>query len=83
MGISKITRNFQVTLPHDVREVKNFRVGDKVLFVVNGENVDLVKMDREIISSAAGLWKDMKEGGVAYERRLREEWKKRERREMK
>lgn len=78
MGISKITRNFQVTLPQDVREVKHFKIGDKVLFVVNGEKIDLVKMDKQIIQAAAGLWKDMKEDGVTYTRRLRKGWKKRQ-----
>lgn len=82
MGISKITRNFQVTLPQDVREIKHFRVGDKVLFVLDGERVDIVKMDNEIMKSAAGLWKDVKEDGVTYERKLRREWGKREKREM-
>jgi len=83
MGISKITRNFQVTLPHDVREAKNFRVGEKVLFIINGEKIDVVKMDKNIISSAAGLWTNFKESGIDYERKLRKEWKKREEREMK
>ena len=83
MGISKITRNFQVTLPQDVREVKKFKVGDKVLFIINGEKVDVVKIDKNVITAAAGLWKDMKEDGLAYERRLRKEWAKREQREIK
>ena len=82
MGISKITRNFQVTLPRDVRELKRFNVGDKVLFVVEGERIDLVKMDKETIRSAAGLWKDMKEDGTSYVRKTRSEWRKREIREM-
>ena len=78
MGISKITRNFQVTLPRDVRELKRFKVGDKLLFVVDGERIDIMKMDREIIGAAAGLWKGMKEDGLSYVKRIRNEWEKRE-----
>ncbi len=77
MGISKITRNFQVTLPKDVRELKNFSVGEKVLFVVDGDKVGLVKMDKNIVKEVAGLWTGMKETGMYYEKRLRKEWAKR------
>ena len=45
MGVSKMTRNFQV-------------------------------------SAAAGLWKDLSESGVRYERRVRRGWPKRLRREL-
>jgi len=77
MGISKITRNYQITLPQDIREMKNFKVGDKVLFVVDDDVIQLVKMDEEVMRAAAGLWKDVKEDGVAYTRRLRKGWRKR------
>ena len=78
MGISKITRNFQITLPKDVRELKDFRVGEKVLFVVEGDRVDIVKIDKNIVKEAAGLWAGMKETGVEYETRVRKEWTKRQ-----
>ncbi|MBI2669360.1 AbrB/MazE/SpoVT family DNA-binding domain-containing protein [Candidatus Woesearchaeota archaeon] len=77
MGISKITRNYQVTVPQDVRELKGLDIGDKVLFVIEGERVDLVKMDKKVISDAAGLWSDLKETGLQYEKRLRKGWRKR------
>ena len=44
MGISKITRNYQVTLPKDVREVKNLRVGDKVLFAIEDDRIESLKV---------------------------------------
>ena len=77
MGISKITRNFQITLPKDVRELKDFKVGEKVLFLVEGNRVDIVKIDKNVVKEAAGLWAGMKETGLDYERRLRKEWSKR------
>ena len=77
MGISKITRNFQVTLPKDIRELKHLEVGDKVLFVNQGERVDMIKIDKAIIKKAAGLWNTEKETGLEYERRLRKGWNKR------
>lgn len=77
MGISKITRNFQVTLPPDVREIKDFHIGDKVLFVMNGGTVEVEKVGRDVIMEAAGIWAGEKETGVQYQRRVRKEWRKR------
>ena len=34
-------------------------------------------MHKKIINAAAGLWSDMKETGVEYERMVRKGWKKR------
>ncbi|MEK6861664.1 MAG: AbrB/MazE/SpoVT family DNA-binding domain-containing protein [Nanoarchaeota archaeon] len=77
MGISKITRNYQVTLPRDIREIKRFRVGEKVLFLVEGDKVELVKIDKNIVREAAGLWRGLKETGLEYKKRLRKGWSKR------
>jgi len=77
MGISKITRNFQITLPKDVREIKNFHVGEKVMFVVEGDKVDIIKLDKDIIKQTAGLWEGLNETGQEYERRVRKDWAKR------
>lgn len=77
MGISKITRNFQITLPKDVRELKNFQVGEKLMFVVEGDKVDILKLDNYIINQTAGLWSDINETGQEYERMVRKDWAKR------
>ena len=81
MGISKITRNFQVTLPKDIREIKNLKEGDSVIFSIEGETVDIVKADKNVITEAAGLWSEEKETGLEYERRIRTGWKNRLKRE--
>lgn len=78
MGISKITRNFQITLPKDVRKQRNFKVGDTLLFVVTDDKTELVKMDKDIIQKTAGLWSTTAETGLQYERRLRSAWQKRQ-----
>ncbi len=77
MGISKITRNNQVTLPKDVRELKNLREGDNVIFVVEGNRIELVKANKDVITATAGLWSRTKETGLIYERRIRKGWSKR------
>lgn len=81
MGIAKITRNYQITIPKDVREVKGLREGDKVIFIIEDNKVNLTKMNRESIKYAAGLWSKTKETGTEYKRRIRAGWKKRLKRE--
>ncbi|MBI5388759.1 AbrB/MazE/SpoVT family DNA-binding domain-containing protein [Candidatus Woesearchaeota archaeon] len=77
MGTSKITRNYQVTLPKDVRKIGEYKIGDKVLFMVKEGRLELVKMDTQIIEDAAGLWKETPERGIEYENRVRKGWKNR------
>ncbi len=82
MGISKITRNWQVTIPKDVREIKQLEEGDSVIFAIEGNRVDLLRMDKDVIRAAAGLWTETKETGIAFERRMRKSWETRRKREL-
>jgi len=82
MGIAKITRNWQVTIPKDVRELKGLEEGDNIIFAIEGERVDILKMNRDVIRAAAGLWTETKETGIAYENRLRKTWESRRKREF-
>lgn len=80
MGIAKVTRNYQVTIPKDVRTLQNIRVGDTVLFALEGSKVDFLKFNKDdVFKSAIGIWKD-KESSVEYVRKIRRGWKKREQR---
>ncbi len=77
MGISKVTRNCQVTLPKDVRRQLHLREGDEVIFTVSDNKAVVTKSTRDIIKETAGIWKDMKETGIEYEKRIRKGWSKR------
>ena len=80
MDISKITRNYQITLPRDVRRIVGLKEGDEVVFTVENNPIKISKADEDIIFKTAGIWKDMKETGEEYQKRIRKEWKKREKR---
>jgi AbrB family looped-hinge helix DNA binding protein len=81
MALSKVTRNYQVTIPRDIRELEDLHIGDKVLFIIEGPHrIHVMKYDKDIISKTAGLWNGMKETGVEYVRRIRKEWEPREKR---
>ena len=80
MGISKVTRNCQVTLPKDVRKQLNVREGDEVIFTVIDKKAVVTKSTRDIIKETAGIWGDMKQNSVEYVREIRKGWDKRMRR---
>ena len=80
MGISKITRNYQITLPKDVRKVAGLKEGDEVTILIEGDKIIITKSDINPIMAAAGAWKGIKETGEEYQKRVRSEWKKREKR---
>ena len=81
MGIAKVTRGYQVTIPKDVRKLENINIGDSVLFAVGDGRVDFMKMKSDILDKALGSWKGKVRGdSVSYVKKLRKEWGKRAKR---
>ncbi len=82
MGIAKVTRNYQVTIPKDVRRIHEIKIGDTVLFAIEGEKIHFMNMDRDkIFAEIAGSWKDSIRGSsVVYVKELRSDWSKRTKR---
>ncbi len=69
-----------MTIPKDVRRIHQIAVGDTVLFAIEGNKVDFMKMERDtILTEAAGSWK-VAESGVDYVRKIRSGWARRQKR---
>ncbi len=80
MGIAKVTTNYQVTIPKDIRKLKNIKVGDTILFTLKGDRVDFVKMDQKmLVRETAGIWKSSG-SGAEYVDEIRKSWRKRQER---
>ena len=78
MGVACVTRNYQVTIPKDVRELKGIRIGDRVVFSIEGDKIEVFKLKKETAEDAFGSWKgEIKGSSRGYVRKLREEWKAR------
>lgn len=77
MGITKVTRNYQVTLPKDVREIENIKVGDTLAVTIKDEGILMKKLKRNAVKKAFGSWGTSKESGVEYVRKIRDESEKR------
>lgn len=79
MGITRVTRNYQVTLPKDVREFSKLKEGDKLL--ISLEDHEVIRMRKleedDILKKAFGSWKKVRVPSVKYVRELRKGWSKR------
>lgn len=77
MGITKVTRNYQVTLPSDVRESMGIKIGDKIVILPDKNDAVIKKAGKDALDRAFGAWDKSKESGTEYVRKLRSEEEKR------
>jgi len=75
MGIATVTRNFQLTIPKDVREIQGIKIGDRVVFSIEGGRVEISKFKNNLIEDAFGAWAGKVEPGSNYSKKIRSEWK--------
>lgn len=81
MGITRVTRNYQITLPKDVREVSKIREGDKLIVTMEDHDViRMKKLEENVLKEAFGSWKEVKGSSVEYVRKMRRGWNKRRKR---
>lgn len=72
MATTTITRNYQITIPKEIREVKDLRVGDTLSVSFHDEVIELRKFSRERLRFFFGTWKT-KEDSVKTIRHIRDE----------
>ena len=81
MSMTKVTRNYQITVPRDIREQANIREGDKLVITMENDEIKIKKFDEDSFKKAFGIWKDSKiKDSVKYVRDLRKEWDQRAKR---
>ncbi len=76
MSLTKVTRNYQITVPRDIREQANIKEGDKLVITMVNDEIKLKKIDKDIFRKVFGSWKDIKDS-VEYVRNIRKGWEKR------
>ncbi len=77
MGTTKVTRNYQITIPSDVRESLEIKVGDKIIILPGKDNAVIKKVRKDALERAFGAWSPSREPGAAYVRKIRSEEEKR------
>lgn len=72
MAITKVTRNFQITVPRDIRELAGINVGDTIIITTEDHEIKMKKAAKDIIEKSFNIWKDVKDS-VKYIRKIRKE----------
>ena len=81
MSITKVTRNYQITVPRDIREQAKISEGDKLVVTMENNEIKMKKIDEDVFEKAFGLWKNAKiTDSVKYVRGIRKGWEKRAKR---
>ena len=80
MATTIVTRNFQITLPRDVREKEDIHIGDRILVTAKEDSIELRKLSTEDALNAFGCWEKVSESSVSTVRKIREESEQRLRR---
>ncbi|MCI4324690.1 MAG: AbrB/MazE/SpoVT family DNA-binding domain-containing protein [Thermoplasmata archaeon] len=80
-GSGTISEKGQITVPKDVRDALGLHPGDRLLFDVESGDRAVVRKARPTrLTEILAAWGPSSETGVEFQRRIREEWGKRERR---
>ena len=75
MGTVVVTRNYQITLPKDVRDDTGIEIGEKIFTKVTDEGILIKKLNKSPVDRAFGIWKD-KTPGTAFVDKLRKDWRR-------
>ena len=81
MSLTKVTRNYQITVPRDIREQAKIAEGDKLVVTMENNEIKIKKFDEDIFKKAFGSWKDAGiKDSVEWVRNVRKGWGKRRKR---
>ena len=81
MSITKVTRNYQITVPRDIREQAKISEGDKLVVTMENDEIKIKKFDEDVFKKAFGSWKNAGiKDSVKYVREMRKGWEKRRKR---
>lgn len=77
IALSSVTSKGQITIPKEIREIMGLGEGDRVVFEMRDGVIYFRKVPRRKLSDlliAQGSWK---ESSVKFQRRMRQEWRRR------
>ncbi|MDH5200585.1 MAG: AbrB/MazE/SpoVT family DNA-binding domain-containing protein [Candidatus Bathyarchaeota archaeon] len=75
VSVGSVTSKGQVTIPKEIRDALGLVEGDRIVFMLEGERVVIMKATREKLSDLLTRQKPWPEPGLEFQRRLREEWR--------
>lgn len=76
MSLTKVTRNYQVTVPRDIRELAGIKIGDTMIINREKDEIKMTKVTKEAVERAFGSWKTVK-NSVEFVKKIRSDSEKR------
>ena len=74
-----ITRNYQITLPKEVRKRTEVVIGESMIVETRNDEIIFKKVKKDPIKAAFGAWRGrLKESSIEYVDTLRDTWRDRE-----
>ena len=58
MSLTKVTRNYQITVPRDIREQADIKEGDKLVITMENDEIKMKKFNEDSFKKAFGIWKN-------------------------
>ena len=75
MGTVVVTRNYQITLPKDIREITGIEIGEKMVTEVVEKGILIKKLNKSPVDRAFGIWKT-KDSGIKFVDKIRKDWRR-------
>ena len=73
-----VTRNFQITLPSNIRNMFDIAIGETMIVEAKEEEIIIKKIKKDPVRAAFGAWRGrIKETGAEYVDSLRTTWDER------
>ena len=80
MGVTKVTRNYQITLPKDAREIAGIKIGDTVTVDADEKQLKIRKMSaKTAIFDSIGIFNSVRDS-VEFVRKIRDTYGERKKR---
>lgn len=76
MGVTTVSRNNQITLPRDIRELLEIQEGDRLILRTEGGKILIEKTEKSPVEDSFGIWRRGLTG-KEYTRKIRVEWQQR------
>ncbi|MBD3204133.1 AbrB/MazE/SpoVT family DNA-binding domain-containing protein [Candidatus Woesearchaeota archaeon] len=72
-----VTRNYQITIPKDIREQLNIRIGDRMITRKENDKIIVEKVKDSPVDKAFGIWKNkFRKTSIEIVDRMRNKWKR-------
>ncbi len=75
MGTVVVTRNYQITLSKDIRDITGIEIGEKMVTEATNDGILIRRLKKSPVDKAFGIWKT-KISGIKFVDKVRKDWRR-------